>query len=69
MVSRGEDLYKVTHMSGAASASTDSLTADAKEEGDAYCAQKQSKLTVIHSKGTPGSFGKWAESEVEFTCE
>jgi hypothetical protein len=57
-------------MSGAASASTDSLKADAKEEGYAYCAQKQSKLKLIHSKNTPlGSFGQWAESEVGFICE
>jgi hypothetical protein len=70
VVSRAEARYTVTHMSGAASASTDSLKADAKEEGYAYCAQKQSKLKLIHSKNTPlGSFGQWAESEVGFICE
>ena len=70
VVSRGEGRYNVTHLSGSASASTDSLKADAIEEGDAYCGQKQRKLKVIHSKDTPlGPFGQWAESEVEFVCE
>jgi hypothetical protein len=70
VVSRGEGRYNVTHLSGSPSASTDSLKADAIEEGDAYCAQKQRRLKLIHSKDTPlGSFGQWAESEVEFVCE
>ena len=70
VVSRGEGRYNVTHMSGAASSSTDSLKADAIEEVNAYCIQKQKKLNLIHSKDTPlGSFGQWAESEVQFTCE
>ena len=70
VISSGEDRYKVTRMSGSASASADSLKADAMEEGDAYCAQQQKRLKLIHTKGTPpGSFGEWAESEVEFVCE
>jgi len=31
------------------------------QEADAY--------NVTHSKDTPAGFGRWAESEVEFTCE
>jgi hypothetical protein len=49
--------------------SADSLRAEALQEASGYCAQKQQKLTVIHSKDTPAGFGRWAESEVEFTCE
>jgi hypothetical protein len=64
------DRYKVTRVSGSASASTDSLTADAINEANEFCNQNQSKLKVTHGKEMPaGSFGQWAESEVEFTCE
>jgi len=70
VISSGEDRYKVTRMSGSASASADSLKADAMEEGDAYCAQQQKRLRLIHTKDiAPGSFGQWAETEVEFVCE
>jgi hypothetical protein len=70
VVSHDEGRYNVTRLSGSTSASTDSLKADAIEEGDAYCAQKQKTLNLIHSKDTPlGQRGQWAESEVEFTCE
>ena len=70
VVSRGEGRYNVTHLSGSPSASTDALKANAIEEGDEYCAQKQRRLKLIHSKDTPlGPFGQWAESEVEFVCE
>jgi len=70
VVSSGEDRYKVTRMSGSESASADSLKADAMEEGDAYCAQQQKRLKLMHTRDTaPDWFGQWAESEVEFTCE
>ena len=49
--------------------SADSLSAEAMQEADAYCAQKQKNLNVTHSKDIPAGFGRWAESEVEFTCE
>jgi len=49
--------------------SADSLNAEAMQEADAYCAQKQKNLNVTHSKDIPAGFGRWAESEVEFTCE
>jgi hypothetical protein len=66
---RGEDRYTVTHVSGSALVSNDSLTADAMEEGADYCAEKQRKLKFIRSEETPLGFGQWAESEVEFNCE
>jgi hypothetical protein len=70
VVSHEAGRYNVTHLSGSTSASTDSLKADAIEEGDAYCAQNQKTLKLIHSKDTQlGQRGQWAESEVEFTCE
>jgi len=70
VVPNGEDRYKVTHLNGSASVSTDSLTADAINEANAYCTQNQSELKVTNSKETHlGSLGQWAESEVEFTCE
>ena len=50
--------------------SGDSLKAEALQEASGYCAKKQQKLNVIHSKEIPaGEFGRWAESEVEFSCE
>ena len=70
VVPNGEDRYKVTHLNGSASVSTDSLTADAINEANAYCRQNQSELKVTNSKETHlGSLGQWAESEVEFICE
>ena len=45
------------------------MNAEAMQEADAYCAQKQKNLNVTHSKDIPAGFGRWAESEVEFTCE
>ena len=49
--------------------SAESLKAEALQEANGYCGQKQKKLDVIRSKDTPAGFGHWAESEVEFTCE
>ena len=48
--------------------SGDSLKAEALQEASGYCAKKQQKLNVIHSKDTPAGFGHWAEAEVEFSC-
>ncbi len=59
VVSSGEDRYKVTHLSGSGSVSTDSLTADAINEATAYCTQNQRGLYVTNSKETPlGPFGQ-----------
>jgi len=70
VVPYGEDRYKLTHLNGSASVSTEALTADAINEANVYCTQNQSDLKVTNSKETPlGSFGQWAESQVEFTCE
>ena len=69
VVSHGENHYALTRQSGAVWISVDTLKAEAMQEANAYCAKKQQKLNLIRSKETPAGFGRWAESEVVFTCE
>ncbi len=70
VVPRGQDLYTVTRQGEGFWVSVDSLRAGALQEAQAYCAQQNKKLNLLHTKDIPaGAFGRWPESEVLFKCE
>ena len=70
VVPRAEGMNTITRQGNSFMVQTLSLTAEATQEGEAYCARTGKKIKVVHVKEIPaGVLGRWPESEVLFRCE
>lgn len=69
VVPRNEGMFTVTRQGNGGWVQPFSLTAEASQEGAAYCEKNGKKFKQIHVKEIPaGPLGRWPESEVLFQC-
>jgi hypothetical protein len=70
VVPRGQDMFTVTRQGEGFWVTVDSLRVAALQEANAFCANQNKKVNVLHTKDIPaGPLGRWPESEVLFKCE
>ena len=70
VVPRAEGMHTVTRQGGSFMVQPMSLTAEATQEAEAYCARSGKRIKVVHVKEIQaGALGRWPESEVLFRCE
>ena len=69
VISRGNDLYTVTHQGETAFHSTEPLKTAATKEASEYCAKLGKKFVFMHSKEVQGRPAQYPESEVLFKCD